>query len=424
MLATDEGTRGQIDRILNSEVLRSSEGLRRLLRFLAEKAMAGDADQLKEYTIGVDAFGKPASYDPRHDSTVRIQVGRLRQKLAEYYVGEGKDDPVVVELPKGHYKLSFQARLRSEAAPDPRVETRDAPEPRAATRWLVPLLAGCVVAVTAWAVYATVRLRMEDRTDALLRAEWTPEVAAIWGPLVDSPRALVISISAPMFVEIPGFGIFRDENVNHREDIAKSAAISTLSKALGVKPQQTVYYGTLGGANSSFILGKVLASRKADVALVTGKELSWRQVSENNVIFVGSPRFFEQTLASMPVKADFYAEPGVGIRNVNRRPNELDVYKDDRTSDTGTTWSLVSRIPGPQGNTDVMSFTGSIGAGVAAAVSAFTEPSSAREMVARLRKPSGEMPRYYQVLLKVRFQDGVPLETSCVVHHELQANGP
>jgi len=44
-------------------------------------------------------------------------------------------------------------------------------------------------------------------------------------------------------------------------------------------------------------------------------------------------------------------------------------------------------------------------------------------MVASLRKPSEEMPRYYQVLLKVRFQDGVPLETSCVVHHELQANG-
>jgi len=109
-----------------------------------------------------------------------------------------------------------------------------------------------------------------------------------------------------MFVEIPGFGIFRDEKVNHREDIAKSAAISTLSKSLGVKPQQTVYYGTLGGANSSFILGKVLASPKAD----------------------------------------FYAEPGVGIRNVNRRPNELDVYQDDGTSDTATTWSLVSRIPG------------------------------------------------------------------------------
>ena len=84
MTATDEATKGQIERILNSEALRSSEGLRRLLRFLAEKAMASDADQLKEYTIGVDAFGKPSSYDPRHDSTVRIQVGRLRQKLGEY----------------------------------------------------------------------------------------------------------------------------------------------------------------------------------------------------------------------------------------------------------------------------------------------------------------------------------------------------
>lgn len=429
MIATDETAKYQIERILNSEPLRSSEGLRRLLRFLADKAVDGSADQLKEYTIGIDAFGKSATYDPRHDSTVRIQVGRLRQKLAEYYQGEGKDDPVVVELPKGHYKLSFQFRTPGEPVSGSAGEAHESAEPRGAKtgnarRWLVPALVACLIAAGAWAVYATIRLRTEYRTDALLRAEWTPEVAAIWGPFVDSPRPLVVSISAPMFVAIPGIGVFRDEKVNHREDIPKSESLAAISKALGAKADQTVYYGTLGGATSSFILGKVLAPRKADVALVSGKDLTWRQVSENNVVFIGSPRFFEQKLSSMPVKTDFYVEPGVGIRNVNRRPNEPEIFKDDRTFDTGTTWSLVSRIPGPQGNTDVMSFTGTVGAGIAAAVSSFTEPATAREMVAKLRKASGEMPRYYQMLLKVRFQDGVPLETSCVLHHELQANGP
>src|SRR5271156_2832644 len=100
----------QIDRILRSDTFRSAEALRRLLRFLADRQAAGDADQLKEYSVGVDGLGKPADYDPRQDSTVRIQVGRLRHKLAEFYRSEGLNDPFLVEIPKGHFKLSVTAR--------------------------------------------------------------------------------------------------------------------------------------------------------------------------------------------------------------------------------------------------------------------------------------------------------------------------
>src|SRR5215472_14278357 len=118
MLVRDEVTQAEIERILHSETFRNSEVLRRLLRFLAEKSIAGEADQLKEYTIGIDALGKPSTYDPRQDSGVRIQVGRLRQKLAEYYRLEGKDDLVIIDLPKGRFKLSWEPAIRrSESAP-------------------------------------------------------------------------------------------------------------------------------------------------------------------------------------------------------------------------------------------------------------------------------------------------------------------
>ena len=100
-------TEFQIERILQSETLRSSEALRRLFRYLADKTLDGQADQLKEYTVGIEGLGKPATYDPRQESIVRIQAARLRQKLSDYYHGEGKLDPIVVELPKGHFKLRF-----------------------------------------------------------------------------------------------------------------------------------------------------------------------------------------------------------------------------------------------------------------------------------------------------------------------------
>jgi hypothetical protein len=115
-----EATEAQIDRILRSETFRSAEALRKLLRFLADRLAAGDADQLKEYSVGIDGLGKPADYDPRQDSTVRIQVGRLRHKLAEFYRSEGLNDPYVVEIPKGHFKLSVTpSPLPAAAIADP-----------------------------------------------------------------------------------------------------------------------------------------------------------------------------------------------------------------------------------------------------------------------------------------------------------------
>ena len=103
-----------VDRILQGGTFRNAPSSRRLLKYLVDHSLAGDADQLKEYTIGVDSFHKPGDYDPRLDSTVRIQIGRLRQKLAEYYREEGKDDQLIVDLPKGRFSLICEPRCRSK----------------------------------------------------------------------------------------------------------------------------------------------------------------------------------------------------------------------------------------------------------------------------------------------------------------------
>src|SRR5260370_3457808 len=103
----------QIERIVHSEQFRSSEVIRRLLTFMSEKAIAGEADNLKEYVVAIDGLGKSSTYDPQHTSAVRIQMGRLRQRLAEYYRSEGKNDPMIVELPKGRFRLTFEERSNS-----------------------------------------------------------------------------------------------------------------------------------------------------------------------------------------------------------------------------------------------------------------------------------------------------------------------
>src|SRR5579864_7367695 len=113
-----EAVRAQVDRLLQSKTFEGSEIHRRLLEYLVNKTIAGEADRLKEYTIALDAFGKPPTYDPKHDSIVRLQIGRLRQKLTTYYQTEAAGDPVLISLPKGAFKLSFEpVRSPSDVTP-------------------------------------------------------------------------------------------------------------------------------------------------------------------------------------------------------------------------------------------------------------------------------------------------------------------
>jgi Tol biopolymer transport system component len=90
----------------------------RFLRFLAERHLEGSDNQLKESVIAVEVFGRRPDHDPSQDSIVRTEASRLRARLAEYYLGEGRDDGIVVEVPKGGYIPVFRLRdMASQPAP-------------------------------------------------------------------------------------------------------------------------------------------------------------------------------------------------------------------------------------------------------------------------------------------------------------------
>jgi serine/threonine-protein kinase len=99
--------------------------MRRFLRFAVERALAGDRDALKEYTIGVEVFDRSAEYDPRIDSIVRVEARRLRKKLAQYYAGEGTDEPLRFSLPEGSYVPLIQPRDAPVPADPPMIDLTD-----------------------------------------------------------------------------------------------------------------------------------------------------------------------------------------------------------------------------------------------------------------------------------------------------------
>jgi Tol biopolymer transport system component len=105
-----ESVRRQLDKITASEGLASARSLARFLSFVVEKTLEGDGTAIKEYLIGVDVFERGDDFDPRIDPIVRVQAGKLRTRLKQYYEHEGANDAVIIEFPKGGYVPVFRVR--------------------------------------------------------------------------------------------------------------------------------------------------------------------------------------------------------------------------------------------------------------------------------------------------------------------------
>jgi hypothetical protein len=99
----------QVANILRSESLKAAPMLRRLFNYLAQETIEGRSDSLKELCIGLDAF-KIRNFKPETNAIVRTQAIRLREKLQRYYAGEGRNDSIVIQIPKGQYALIFRTR--------------------------------------------------------------------------------------------------------------------------------------------------------------------------------------------------------------------------------------------------------------------------------------------------------------------------
>src|SRR5689334_14917260 len=100
--------RRQVDRILASPGFARNERLSGFLRFVVERHLEGRDHESKESVIATEILGRKPDFDPKHDPIVRTEAGRLRSRLSEYYAGEGKDDALVIELPKGGYVPTFR----------------------------------------------------------------------------------------------------------------------------------------------------------------------------------------------------------------------------------------------------------------------------------------------------------------------------
>ena len=433
-----EVVREQVDRILASDTLRASEVLRRLLRFLADKTFSGDADHLKEYSVGLDALGKPPTYDPRQDSGVRLQASRLRQKLDEYYRSEGRNDPLVIELPKGRFKLAWRPNAGEPvvavsplpavaplpAQPVPGVESSER-ESGNLKKWRSLAIGFAVLSlILALASVRSIFPRSQTLAENPSITQSTTELDALWTPFLSATHHLIIAFANPLFVRFqrsqsPDIVYHKIGNNSWNEALA-SPEFSALSRSLGSPPAQPSFNMVeRSQLVSAFVLGQFFARRRGDISLARSGELSWQQLADNDVIQF-APLNLDEGQSALPVRPVLIVDDA-GIRNLRPQAGEPLLYVDppDHQSSDGEGLELVSMLPGPLGRTTVVTFASNHKWGVIGGVQSLTDPAFARVLVKKLKEPSGKVPAYYQIVFRIRYRDGTPTNTSYVTHRVL-----
>ena len=152
-----ESIRVALDKILASPGFINAERLSRFLRYTVTETLGGQTDKLKESLLGIDVFGRKPTYDPRVDAVVRTEAVKLRARLRDYYEADGREDELIIDLPKGGYVPAFRLREKAPVIP-PAVAAPDSfDNTHQGYHWRPALATGLILAILGVSLYMTSR---------------------------------------------------------------------------------------------------------------------------------------------------------------------------------------------------------------------------------------------------------------------------
>jgi len=397
--------RVELQRVLDSEAFRNSESLRRLLSYMAERVLNRAADDLKEFTIGVDVFGKPPSYDPQKDASVRVQISRLRQKIEEYYQAEGAGDPYRIAVPKGHFTIVFDRR--DSAAPPAKTPAAWSPVQIGLVVTTVLLAASLLCTAILWRRLDTLASRVTPAP--------TGEFDAIWGPFLNPRMSDIVVFGSPPFFASTSHRLFlRMYRPVNPEDPRSSEDFRGIDAALGPLQGPRYDYASMGDAIGVQRLTAFLAARGAPPRAIPAHLALWENIQDANLIFVGAARM-NPLLRRLPIQQDFELGPDDNIHNRNPLPGELAIYE-TRSHRDGLTYAVVGSWGGLKPGREILVLEGHSTPGTAGAIDFLTSAEGVALLREKLGLRAGTR-RRFQILLRIYTDNDNPVKTEYVTHH-------
>lgn len=389
-----EECEAQASRILESQPLRGAESLRSLLAFLVRWSIDHPGSPPKEYVIATQVMGRGAGFDPQTDPTVRVQIGRLRSKLAEYYMAQGAEDPLLLEIPKGRHEVTFSYRTNGNR---PKTEP-DAGRPARQRNVL-----GTILALAATAAGSAGITWWLTRPAPVARP-----LVELWSPFLQSSEPPLAIFSNAEFVGSPRDGLryFRR---------GKDDPESMLDTYTGV-----------GEVMAVRDLVQLFSGLRRPLRIKRGRLLTWDEDKNANLIFIGSPaenaelRVLAGSLEFQLKSRDLEPEIGrPGFWNRKPRKGEPSLYLVAKGRPIVEDYALVALLPGVQPGKWALILAGCTTFGTGAAAELFTHPVLAEELLARLARVTGSRQvRPFEALLHVRVEKGAPTQIQLVTLHE------
>jgi len=395
----------QVDKILASRSLHTSDSLRKLLRYLAERSSKSPTINPKEYQIATEVFGRHEDFDPHLDSLVRVQAARLRTKLAEYYASEGSTDTVVVELPKGTYGLTYRERT-------PTVEPVGGPTRTAVGKasrsspWVVPAMVALAMVVAAGAGVLIDRTLL--RTSTRKAASVPTSIRTFWEGFLGAHEEPWVVFSNAPFVGRPDTGM-------RYFDAKRDGNSPTLDHYTGVGEVLAVH-----------ALDGVFGQLNKKLRVKRGSLFSLDDAKNNDLIFIGSPSE-NLTLLEIPNTKEFAfrrvecceREGNVEIVNMNPAPGEAKEYLASPSNQALTEdYGVIALVPGLEAGYSVLILAGTTTIGTQAAVEFVSQENSLDELLKGLGVAKTAQLEPFEAVIHVKVVRGVPVSSEIVALHK------
>jgi hypothetical protein len=402
-----------IERITASSSFQKSARLRDLLRFLAERTLHGQPQDLSEHAIGSAVFGKAQDYSVVEDSSVRVHVRQLRLKLHEYFDGEGRDETSIVEIPKGAYTTLFRT-----------VEARSAKPPVLAVVrhglkfWLRAL---------PWALAALFLLTT--------LAAWLRHPAVQLPPPPPWPLATLFDAgNRPVYVVVAdiNYGMTRlvDEQPVTLEQYLSPSYRSgeALANAHPTAREARVMRYLSGSLLTSYAdlvvvdtLLRLSGNSRDRLAIRSARELRPRDLEEGAFVFVGSPSS-NPWVSYFQAKLNFQEREGVVgeslkfFENLHPKVGEQETYHGLAfTGSSGEDYATISLLPLGNGRGSVLILQGLQQEGTEAAGLFLADASSRQKLQQALGSSDAPgQPVYFEALIRTQAVAGAPNATSIV----------
>jgi hypothetical protein len=396
-----ENKLAEIDKIISSSVLHGSESLCNLLRFLPKQSLDHPGSTVKEYHLATEVFGRAADFDPRLDSTVRVQTGRLRSKLAEYYANDGTEDRVVVEIPRGSYHVMFHYR---EPEVKPAAEPAATPSipHRPASRWVTTAVVSVIAVISALSLDFALRPLFQRSAPA----ESSDALQALWLRFFDGPEPPLVVYSNAAFVGRPETGL------------------RYYNPALDANAVILDHYTGVGEVMAIHELDNLFTSWHRAMRLKRGRLLTWDDAKGSNMVFIGSPSE-NLSLRELPgteefvfkVATDGPRKGDLSIVNMHHRAGEESVYFSSSAVPIREDYGVVGLLPGLSATRHALILAGLTTLGTQAAVEFVCRPRRVEDLLAALgTQPKGPIPTF-EALLRVKVSGGVPVQSEIVAVH-------